>query len=90
MRGEAFIVRDPMHDDFAGTGIRSRPLPADYVWRTDNRLRRLPDCSLHHCIATPLAFLYQKLVWHERLVGRRRSRQSDFRYHEYVEQAEET
>lgn len=71
---KTFIVRDPMNDDFAGTDIRPRPLPADYVWRTNNRLRRLLDSSLHHVIATPLAFLYQKLVWHERLVGRRRIR----------------
>lgn len=85
---KTFIVRDPMNDDFAGTDIRPRPLPADYVWRTNNRLRRLLDSSLHHVIATPLAFLYQKLVWHERLVGRR-SQKSNFRYHEYVEQTEE-
>ena len=71
---KTLIVRDPMNDDFAGTDIRPRPLPADYVWRTNNRLRRLLDSSLHHVIATPLAFLYQKLVWHERLVGRRRIR----------------
>ncbi len=71
---KTFIVRDPMNDDFAGTDIRPRPLPADYVWRTNNRLRRLLDSLLHHVIATPLAFLYQKLVWHERLVGRRRIR----------------
>ena len=28
---KTFIVRDPMNDDFAGTDIRPRPLPADYV-----------------------------------------------------------
>ena len=71
---KTFLVRDPLNDDFAGTNIRPRPLPPDYRYRSASRLRRGLDFCLHHFIATPLVYVFQKLVWHERLVGRRRIR----------------
>ena len=71
---KVYYYKDPLNDDFAGNNIRQKLLPADYPYITRNPFRRAFDFFLHHFLVTPIIFLFQKIVFGERLKGRRKLR----------------
>lgn len=72
MRGKTYFYSDPVHDDFAGTNIRKKPLPEDYRYVRRNPLRRAVAWVLHHVIATPVCFLFLKISCGQKIVGRKK------------------
>ncbi len=62
---------DPLHDDFANNGIKSKSLPKNYKYIRKNPVRRSFDFLLHHCVAIPVGYVYQKVRFREKIVNRR-------------------
>ncbi len=72
MKQKTFYYTDPLTDDFAGTNIKRKPLPADYQYIPKCWLRRAAAWVLHHIIVTPIAFVYLKIASGQRIVGRKK------------------
>lgn len=62
---------DELHDDFAGTNIKQKPLGKDYRYMNDNIFVRVGTWIVYYLIALPLVFLLQKLVVRQKLVNRK-------------------
>ena len=62
---------DMMNDDFADNGIKRKKLPRDYQYISKDPLRRTADFMLHHFVATPIAYIFQKVVYCEKIVNRK-------------------
>lgn len=71
MKKKTIYYDDPLHDDFANNGIRSKPLPDDYTYIRRNPIRRSFDFLFYHCVAIPIVFVYQKVRFREKIVNRR-------------------
>ncbi len=74
MSKRVFYYTDPLRDDFAGTNIRTKPLPASYCYLPRSRIRRAVAFFLHHFVATPVCFLFLKLYYGQKIVGREKLR----------------
>ena len=61
---------DMMNDDFADNGIKRKKLPRDYQYISKDPLRRTADFMLHHFVATPIAYIFQKVVYCEKIARR--------------------
>ena len=57
-------------DDFAELNIRQKQLPPDYPYFTKDPVRKALAFLLYYGLALPLVFLFQKLIYGERIVGR--------------------
>lgn len=57
-----FTYRDPVHDDFAGTNIHTRPLPDWFLYRHTNPIWRSLACFVYRGLARPIAFCFRK-IW---------------------------
>ena len=66
-----YYYSDELNDDFAGTKIRRKQLPADYDYFPKNPLRHAFGFLLYRVIATPVVFLYEKLIRREKIVNRK-------------------
>ena len=66
-----YYYSDELKDDFAGTHIRRKPLPADYEYFPKNPVRRFFGFLLYRVIALPIVFLYEKIVCGEKIVNRK-------------------
>ena len=62
MQTQIRYYSDEVHDDFANTNIKAKPLPADFKYHSNNILVRLRSFVLYRIIATPAAFIYAKLI----------------------------
>ena len=62
MENEIRYYSDEVHDDFAGTGINTQPLPEDFKYHSKNPLAAIRRFIVYRIIATPATFLYTKLV----------------------------
>ena len=69
MKERTVYYSDLLNDDFAGTNINTKELPADYQYFTKNPVRRGFACALYHA-AGPLVWLLQKIVYGEKVIGR--------------------
>ena len=63
---------DEFNDDFANTDIDQKKLPPDYPYFPKSPVRRVLAFILYYIIAVPLVFLMQKVVYHEKIVGRKK------------------
>ncbi len=70
MKERVFYYTDPLHDDFAGTNISTKRLPENYCYLPRSRVRRAVAWFLHHCVATPVCYLFLKIAYGQKLVGR--------------------
>ena len=66
-----YYYSDPLHDDFAGTDIRTKPLKKKYRYIHTGALWRFAEAFLYRLAAQPLAFLYLKLHFGQRFADRR-------------------
>lgn len=57
-----FTYRDPVHDDFAGTNIHTRPLPDWFLYRHTNPIWRSLACFVYRGLARPIACCFRK-IW---------------------------
>ena len=69
MKERTIYYSDLLNDDFAGTNINTKELPADYQYFSKNPVRRGFACALYHA-AGPLVWLLQKIVYGEKVIGR--------------------
>ncbi len=74
MKEKVFYYTDPVNDDFAGTNITAKPLPPHFNYLPKNPLRRGVAWVLHHVVATPVAFLFLKFSYGQKIVGREKLR----------------
>ncbi len=70
MRKE-YHYTDPVNDDFAPNNIEQKPLPVDYEYISHSFLRRCWDFFIYHFVAVPIVWVYQKVVYGERIVGKK-------------------
>lgn len=66
-----YYYSDELNDDFAGTKIRRKELPADYNYFPRNPVRNAFGFLLYRFIVTPLIFLFQKIVYRETFKNRK-------------------
>ena len=78
MRGQRVICyRDELHDDFAGNRIKTKPLRPDYCYMPRSPLWRALKFLIYRCLAQPIGFLYAKVFFAHRFMGREVLRQAD-------------
>ncbi len=65
---------DPLNDDFAGTNIDTRAIPADYRFVDDRPLYRLAAAIVYEGIVRPLVTAFIRLRYRQRFVGREKLR----------------
>ena len=61
-------------EDFASWEIKQKKLPPDYAYFPKTFFRKGFAFVFYHLIATPLVFLMQKILYGERIVGRKKLR----------------
>ena len=71
MKERTVYYSDLLNDDFAGTNINTKDLPDNYSYFPKTALRRGFSCALYHA-AGPLVWLLQKIVYGEKIVGRKK------------------
>ena len=62
---------DELHDEFSIAQITPRKIDADYVYIHDSLFKRFTHFFWYRIVATPIAFLYIKLVFHQKTIGRK-------------------
>ena len=68
---KTFTYQDPVHDDFAGTNIDTKPLPDWFLYRHTNPVWRALACFVYRGLARPIAFCFRKLWGAHRFQNRR-------------------
>ena len=68
---KTYYYSDELNDDFAGTNIKQKELPADYQYFSRNPLKKFFEFILYRLIVTPIIFLSQKLVFRVKIKNRR-------------------
>lgn len=71
MKERTVYYSDLLNDDFAGTNINTKDLPVNYSYFPKTALRRGFSCALYHA-AGPLVWFLQKIVYGEKIVGRKK------------------
>ena len=59
---QVYYYSDELNDDFAGTNIKRKPLPPDYVFLNKGLKRRFLRLIFYHCLIRPFTFIYNKIV----------------------------
>ena len=72
MKSNVYYYSDPLNDDFAGTNIKRKPLKDGYKFYHTNILFHLVAFFVYRLIVTPLVFIYMRVFWRQRIVGRKK------------------
>jgi len=67
---KVIYYRDELNDEFAGSHIKARKIGPDYVYLRESAGGRIAHFLLYRIIAMPLANLYMKLKFRQRIIGR--------------------
>jgi 1-acyl-sn-glycerol-3-phosphate acyltransferase len=65
---------DPLNDDFAGTHTKDHPLPKKFKYVHNGLVYYVISCFFYYVLAVPLLWLYAKIVYSFRTVGRKKLR----------------
>lgn len=68
---KTYYYRDEINDDFAGTNIKRKELPADYSYFPHSPVRKFFGFVLYRLIVTPIVFLYEKIRFHQTVKNRK-------------------
>lgn len=68
---KTFIYKDLLSDDFAGTDIERKDLPPSFKYISKNLLWNAVSFIFYRLIATPLVFLFQKILYCQRIKNRK-------------------
>ena len=71
MPKKTITYHDPLHDDFAGNNIRTKPVPADFPFALKGPFWAVPEFILYRLIATPLVWLIGKVGFGLRIKNRK-------------------
>ena len=74
MKKRVYQYSDPVNDDFAGSNIKRKPLKEGYVFYHTNPFFCLISFLTFRLLVVPIAFLYMKIIWRQRVVGKRKLR----------------
>lgn len=69
-RRKVIYYRDELHDEFSLAQITPRPVDGSYVYLHTSPWKRFTHFFWYRIVATPIAFLYTKVVFHHRVVNR--------------------
>ena len=58
---KTYYYSDEINDDFAGTNIKRKELPADYPYFSSNPVRKFFEFILYRLIVTPLISSFKRL-----------------------------
>lgn len=62
MKQKIYYYSDEVNDDFAGTHIKNKPLPENYVYLNKGFWLKLRRFILYYCIIRPITFFYNKII----------------------------
>lgn len=71
---KVYYYSDEVNDDFAGTKISRRELPADYEYLNKGFWRRFLRGIIYHGIVKPVTFVYAKLIKRVKYVGLKKTK----------------
>ena len=71
MKQKTFEYSDPLNDDFAETNIKTVLTPADYEYIPRSVVFKVCSWIVYRLIARPLTYVYIKVAYHHKFVGRR-------------------
>ncbi|MCR5078464.1 MAG: 1-acyl-sn-glycerol-3-phosphate acyltransferase [Bacilli bacterium] len=74
MKKKVVYYNDPLNDDFAGTNIKRKPLPKNYRFHHTNPIYRFLTSVFYYTLAWPAIFLYLKIGFHTKVVGKKNIR----------------
>lgn len=63
---------DELRDEFSVAQITPRTIDGTYVYCHDSLLKRFTHFFWYRVVATPIAWLYTKLVFHHKIVGKKK------------------
>lgn len=67
---KTIYYKDELNDEFAGDSIQAIPIDGGYRYVRDNIPGKISHFFWYRIIATPLAYLYLKIHFHHRFVGK--------------------
>ena len=63
--------KNELEDDFAGTNIKTKPLPEDYAYFRKNPIIKALEFLFYYVFAAPIVFICQKIMFQERIRNRK-------------------
>jgi 1-acyl-sn-glycerol-3-phosphate acyltransferase len=72
MKRKVFYFADERNDDFANTVKNIRPLPGNYRYVKKDPFSKFASFFLYRVLARPVAWLYMKMKFHHRFVGKKK------------------
>ena len=70
MKSRTIYYNDVLTDDFAGTDIKQKKVGENYVYIRRNPFYNALAFVFYRLVATPLVFLFDKIGFHEKIVGK--------------------
>ncbi|MCI1244803.1 MAG: 1-acyl-sn-glycerol-3-phosphate acyltransferase [Bacilli bacterium] len=67
-----YYYQDPLNDDFALNDVKAKPLPAKYRFFHRGWIYRFVSDVLYYVIAVPVLWVYAKIRWGFRIVGKKK------------------
>ncbi len=75
MKEKTFYYKDELNDDFLDTNIKTKEVPTNYRY-FKNPIRRAWSFFFYYCIAVPIVFLLQKLIFREKIIGKKKLKEA--------------
>lgn len=70
--GKIFYYSDEINDDFAGTKIKTKSLPADYEYIPKSKIRKATARFFFHVFVQPICAFYMYVLLGQKIVGRKK------------------
>lgn len=67
---KVIYYRDELNDEFSVAQITPKPIDGNYRYCYDSRWKQFTHWFWYRVVATPIAFLYVKAVFHQKTVGK--------------------
>ena len=68
---KVIYYRDELNDEFSTAQITPRTIDENYVYIHDSLFKKFTHFFWYRIVATPIAWMYVKFVFHHKTVGRR-------------------
>ncbi len=72
IKRQTFYYKDELNDDFATTVKTTNPLPKTYKYVNKSIIFRVISFVLYYLIVKPLAYIYVKIKFHHRIIGKKK------------------
>jgi 1-acyl-sn-glycerol-3-phosphate acyltransferase len=71
-----YYYKDPLNDDFAGNGIKVKPLPKKFKWYHRGWIYGFISNLLYYVVAVPILWVYSKIAFSFKIVGKKKLRKA--------------